>query len=279
MRGLMAMELMAARMVAGVVLAMVGSGCVGNTGGDTFAFPVAAAGPADATAGQPFAFTSAGFTVTLTEARLHVGAVYLNQSAPVSGAQATGCYLTGTYVGEQTSALDVDLLNPTPQPFPAAALGVTEPPVKAEQVWLTGGDINAPTDTTTILAIAGSATGAAGTFPFTGHVTIGANHVRAGSSTGGGDAICRQRIVTPIEQPITLKRTGGLLLRIDPRAVVRRRRLQPVAGRCSQRRLRVQRRPGGAWIQSDGPGTSTATCARPDPIDSSGRRTCESTEA
>lgn len=209
---------MRVKVVAGFVLAMVGGGCVGNTGGDTFTFPVAAAGPADATAGQPLIFTSAGFTVTLTDARMHVGAVYLNQSAPVSGAQATGCYLTGTYVGEQTSALDVNLLNPMPQPFPAPALGVTEPPVKAEQVWLTGGDINALTDTTTILAIAGSATGAAGTFPFTGQLTIGANHVPAGTSTGGGDAICRQRIVTPIQQPITLSRTGGLLLRIDPRA-------------------------------------------------------------
>lgn len=205
--------------IAAMALALLGGGCVGNTGGDTFTFPVAAAGPADAVAGQPLVFTSDGFTVTLTAASLHVGAVYLNQSAPVSGAQTTGCYLTGTYVAEETSALDVDLLNPAPQLFPQVALGVTEPPVKAEQVWLTGGDVNALVDPTVILAVAGSATGAAGTFPFTGQVTIGANHAPAGTSTGGGDAICRQRIVTPIEQPIALKRTGGLLLRIDPRAL------------------------------------------------------------
>jgi hypothetical protein len=205
--------------VAGLVLAVLGSGCVGNTGGDTFTFPVAAAGPADAAAGQPFVFTSGSFTVTLTLARLHVGAVYLNQSAPVSGAQSTGCYLTGTYVGEETSPLDVDLLDPTPQAFAAKALGVTEPAVKAEQVWLSGADINAVADTTTILAIAGSATAAAGTFPFTGQVTIGANHAPTGTSAGGGDAICKQRIVSPIEQPLTLQRTGGLLLRIDPRTL------------------------------------------------------------
>ncbi|MFL5308784.1 MAG: hypothetical protein ACJ8F1_26465 [Polyangia bacterium] len=205
--------------IATLMLAVLGGGCVGNTGGETFTFPVAAAGPADAAAGQPLVFTSSGFTVTLTQASLHVGAVYLNQSAPVSGAQATGCYLTATYVGEETSPLDVDLLNPTPQIFPAAALGVTEPAVKAEQVWLTGGDINTLADSTVILAIAGSATGTTGTFPFTGQVTIGANHAPAGTSTGGGDAICRQRIVTPIQQPITLRRTGGLLLRIDPRAL------------------------------------------------------------
>ncbi|MES1209334.1 MAG: hypothetical protein ABUS79_25635 [Pseudomonadota bacterium] len=209
---------MRARMVGLLGLTLLGGGCVGNTGGDTFTFPVAAAGPADALAGQPFLFTSGGFTVTLTAATLHVGAVYLNQSAPTSGAQATGCYFTGTYVGQETSALDVDLLNPTPQLFPAPALGVTEPPVKAEQVWLTGGDVNSLGDTTTILAIAGSATGTPGTFPFTAQITIDANHAPTGTSTGGGDAICKQRIVSPIRQPITLERTGGLLLRIDPRA-------------------------------------------------------------
>lgn len=202
-----------------VGLGVLDGGCVGNTGGDTFTFPVVAAGPADVTAGQPLVFTAAGFTVTLTGATLHVGAVYLNQSAPVSGAQATGCYLTGTYVAEETSALDVDLLNPAPQLFPAPALGVTEPAVKAEQVWLTGGDVNALTDATPILAITGSASGPTGTFPFTAEITIGANHAPAGTSTGGGDAICRQRIVTPIQQPVALKRTGGLLLRIDPRAL------------------------------------------------------------
>ena len=37
---------------------------------------------------------------------LHLGAVYLNQSQPVSGGQATGCYLTGTYLAQETSALE-----------------------------------------------------------------------------------------------------------------------------------------------------------------------------
>jgi len=83
---------------AGLALA----GCVGSTGGKTFTFPAAAAGPADAT--SPLSFSMGGFDVTLTRAVLHVGALYLNQSAPVSGAQSTDCYLTGTYVGQVTCA-------------------------------------------------------------------------------------------------------------------------------------------------------------------------------
>jgi hypothetical protein len=191
-------------------------GCVGTTGGQTVHFAVAAAGPADATAGLPLTFTSGDFTVTLAEAHFHIGAVYLNMAEPVSGGQATGCYLTGTYVGQETYPLDVDLLDPAPQPFPHDALGVTEPSALVEQVWLTGGDVNALTDATPILEIRGIAAGATGTVPFTGTVTISANHGPSGA-TGGGDSICKQRIVSPIEQPITFQSTGGLLLRIDPR--------------------------------------------------------------
>lgn len=208
---------MARVMVAAFLLCAALGGCAGDTGGQTLRFPVAAAGPADAAPGTPLVFSSGGFTVTLTQATLHVGAVYLNQAAPASGAQATDCYLPGTYVGEETAALDVDLLDSTPQPFPQDALGVTEPPALAEQIWLTSGDINAADDATPILQVAGTADGPAGTFPFQGTVTIGANHVPSGTVLGGGDSICRQRIVSPIQQPVTLKSHGGLLLRIDPR--------------------------------------------------------------
>ena len=191
--------------------------CVGQTGGNSILFPVAAAGPEDAAAGQPLAFSSGAFEVLLTQATLHAGAIYLDQTAPVSGQQATGCYLTGTYLAQQTSALDVDLLNPALQPFPSKALGITEPPALIGQVWLTGGDINAVADTTPILTVAGTATESGTVYPFTGTVTIGANHVATGTGSGGGDPICKQRIVTPIPAALTIESTGGLLLRIDPR--------------------------------------------------------------
>jgi hypothetical protein len=207
---------MRSRTIALALFASLG-GCVGQTGGETVVFPVAAAGPADATAGQPLVFSSGAFEVSLTRATLHVGAVYLNQSAPVSGGQATGCYLTGTYVAEETSALTVDLLDPAPQKFPAPARGITDPAVRVGEVWLTGGDINAASDSTAILVIAGAATQSGAALPFTGTITIGTNRQAQTSGAAGGSPICKVRIVTPIPAPVTLQATGGLLLRIDPR--------------------------------------------------------------
>lgn len=206
-------------MRAGIVL--IGSvllgGCIGQTGGNTVQFPVAAAGPADAISGEPLSFTTGAWDVVLTQATLHVGAVYLDQSQPDSGGQATGCYLTGTYLAQETSSLDVDLLNPALQTFPASALGITEPPALVGQVWLTGGDVNAASDATPILVIVGTAAQNGTTFPFTGTVTIGSNRQPSGAGTGGGDPICKQRIVTPIPAALTIEAIGGLLLRIDPR--------------------------------------------------------------
>jgi hypothetical protein len=188
--------------------------CVGQTGGSAIAFTAAAAGPADAMPGQPLSWSANDFDVVLTEAALHVGAIYLDEAAPVSGAQATGCYLTGTYVAQETAALDVDLLNPTAQAFPRPASGITEPAPLVGQVWLTGGAINQVADATVILKIAGTATRGGASYPFAGSVTIGPNRPPAG---GGGNSICKQRIVTPIPVALTLAGSGGLLLRIDPR--------------------------------------------------------------
>ena len=203
---------------AGFVL----GGCVGRTGGETVQFPVAAAGPADAIAGQPLSFTTtqstgATWQVVLTRATLHIGAVYLDQSAPISGGQATGCYLTGTYVAEETSALDVDLLDPSAQRFPAPARGITEPPALIGQVWLTGGEINAVEDPTPILVLSGTATQNGAARPFTAQITIGTNRQPQTSAEAGGSPICKLRIVPQIPAALTLEKTGGLLVRIDPR--------------------------------------------------------------
>ncbi len=172
----------------GVGVAFVG-GCVGQTGGDTIQFPAAIAGPSDAVNGQLQPFVSGAFDVVLTRATLHVGAMYLDQTAPVAGQQATGCYLTGTYVAQVvppsgSAGLDVDLLNATPQPFPASGLGITEPPSMIGQVWLTGGNINTVADATPIIVVAGTATQAGTSYPFTATLTIGSNHQPAGTGTG-----------------------------------------------------------------------------------------------
>jgi hypothetical protein len=203
-------------------VAVAAASCVGTTGGALVTFPAAAAGPVDAVAGEPLAFTTdRGWDVVLTTATLHVGAVYLDQSMPVSGSQGTSCVLPGTYVGQVTAALDVDLLSPAPQRFPGTGSGTTEPPALVGQVWLTGGDVDVastPSPPATILSIAGTASQRGTTMPFEGKITIGANRqASTASGAAGADPICKERIVSPIPTSVLVASSGGLLLRIDPR--------------------------------------------------------------
>lgn len=196
--------------------------CTGTTGGELVTFDAFAAGPEDAQAGQPYTFeNSLGYSILLTKARLHVGAVYLNKSRPTSVGSETSCFLNGIYVAEVTGGLTIDVLSPEPQPFPEAGFATTEHASTAE-VWLSGGgDINADSDSTVVLQVEGTATKGGDELPFYGSLTIGKNRVIAPSSPAkpGANPICKQRIVTPI--PVDLDITPGedLVLRVDPRGL------------------------------------------------------------
>ena len=207
--------------IASLLLAAGLSGCVGTTGGEIVAFDAAAAGPRDAVAGQPYTFeTSRGYTVTLTRAKVHVGAVYLNKSRPSSVASDTSCQLPGIYVAEVTSGVDVDLLSGTPQPFPNPGFATTEHASTAE-VWLFGDDVNDPSDDTVILDVAGTAEKGGESYPFDGTIRIGQNRVIPAPSPAlpGANPICKQRIVSPIPVQLTAKEGDRLILRIDPRGL------------------------------------------------------------
>jgi hypothetical protein len=193
-------------------------GCVGTTGGEIVDFEAGAAGPKDATAGEPLAFTTdRGFDVELTRANMHVGAMYLVQAFPVSGAQSTSCILPGTYVAEVTQGANVDLLDPTPTKFPSGGHGTTLA-ARAGQVWLTHGDVNATVDPSDepVLSVEGTATVGGEQRAFSADVTISSNRQMA-SSVAGANPICKQRIVSPIPTDVSVQTEGALLLRIDPR--------------------------------------------------------------
>jgi hypothetical protein len=194
--------------------------CVGTTGGDVIDFPAAAAGPADADGVRTNGFdTDLGWHVVLTKATLHVGALYLSQTLPVSGAQVTSCILPGTYVAQVTTGLDVDLLSATPARFPTAGHGTTLGALTG-QVWLAGAgdhDVDSPSDTTPILVVAGTATRAGDVRPFSGTITIATNRLSQGGTVAGSNTLCKQRIVSPIPTRVAVQHQGGLLLRVDPR--------------------------------------------------------------
>jgi hypothetical protein len=198
--------------------ASLAGACTGSTGGDIFEFRAFAAGAAGATAGEPYVFANdLGFTVSLEEARIHLGAVYLNMSVPTSVASDTSCILPGIYVAEVTSGLDLDALDPTPVPFPTAGLATADR-ARTGEVWLAGGAIDAENDSTVIVSVRGVATGAAGEFPFEGAITIGQNRVPPPSDPAqpGEKPICKQRVVTPIDVDLEPEPGGSLLVTVDP---------------------------------------------------------------
>ncbi|MEO8552508.1 MAG: hypothetical protein ABI678_21170 [Kofleriaceae bacterium] len=158
--------------------------------------------------------TGLGWHVELSRARLHLGAVYLNLAVPISGSQETNCILPGIYTAQELSGLDVDVLSTERQPFPAPATG-TDDEARTGEIWLTGGNVNAESDSTVIADISGTASNAITTLPFTATVTISlANRGIAASDPAqpSQHPICKQRIVSPI--PISLRPTSGSTLAI-----------------------------------------------------------------
>lgn len=192
--------------------------CIGSTGSDLVTFDAAAAGPADAIAGQPLTFSTPTYQVRLDRASLHVGAVYLDESIPVSGVQATSCILPGTYVAEVTQGLDVDLLSPDPQLFPVRGEGFATHS-RVGEVWLTHGDVDEVTSALPVFTAEGIAERGGELFPFAASISIGANRALPSSDPArpGANPICKERIVSPIPAELLPSSRGTLLLRVDPR--------------------------------------------------------------
>lgn len=235
------MRTLALRLVVLTLFAFALAACIGTTGSDLVTFRAFAAGPAFANR-EPMTFINGrGWTITLTRARLHIGAVYLNRSVPVSGGQERECFLPGIYVAEVLEGLDVDVLSASPQPFPTLGNGTEDHAVTGE-VWLAGTRIDALDDRTTILDVAGTASRGAESMRFEGKITIGRDRVVASTDPArpGANPLCAERIVTPIPVSVTPRDTGALLVRVDPRgwfSNVELAELEPVSPDTDLRRF------------------------------------------
>jgi hypothetical protein len=194
-------------------------GCIGTTGGELLELESYAAGPSDAHPELSFR-NGLGYSVTLHEARMFVGGVYLNRSRPTSVAADTSCTLPGIYVAEVLHGREVDLLSPTPQAFPEKGFATTDRALTGE-VWLSQGDVNQAGSRDVILDVLGTAERGGAVFPFRGKLTIGQNRVVPPEAPAlpGQHPICKQRIVSPIAVDLLPKAGQALLLRIDPRGM------------------------------------------------------------
>jgi len=217
-------------------------GCIGTTGGSIVDFPAVARAVPEA---KDFT-NDRGWHITLSKARLHIGAVYLDAALPVSGAQSSECILPGTYVAEITNGLDVDLLSANAQPFPDLGHGTTTAALAA-QVWLTSGDVDVVDDSTPMLEIEGVADRAGDVRPFAGTITIGKNRVIGTTATPGANPICKQRIVSPIPTAVGVGQSGTLRLTIDARLLFANVDLADL------------QKQGTTYVFSDAPGSDTYT--------------------
>jgi hypothetical protein len=227
-----------------LILAPLLTACVGTTGSGLVDFDAYASGPAD-TSGKPgtthaYKFLSpySGYTITLSEAMLQIGAVYLD-AAPCNGsseippcvdqeastvAQVTGVPTTSDFV--PTSGLFLDTLSPDPQPFKGGGSGIIQDAESAE-VWLMsnpGGEEDAIDDVMiapTIAEVAGTAEKEGETYKFTATVTIGQNRLITASNPAlpGLNPICDERIVRPIclTPPIEPEPGTSLHVQVDPK--------------------------------------------------------------
>lgn len=227
------------------VVAAFEMACVGTTGSDVVSFRAFASGPSDLpadTAARGLSFVNGrGWSITLTRAKVHIGAVYLNRSVPVSGGQERRCFLPGIYVAEVLTGADFDALSPALQPFPELGRGTNDHAVTGE-VWLTGGRIDDADDRTTIASVAGSATRGSESMRFEGTITIGRNRIapQTDPARPGANPLCAARIVTPIPVSMTPTDGGSLVVRIDPRswfANVELGELEPVTPTSDLRRI------------------------------------------
>lgn len=204
-------------------IGLLSTSCIGTTGSDLVTFRAFAAGlaelPADVKDRGLTFVNGRGWSITLTRAKVRIGAVYLNRSVPVSGGQERECFLPGVYVAQVLSGAEVDALSPQLQPFPEPGTATEDPAVTGE-VWLTGGRVDALDDRTVIAAVAGTATRGAESMRFEGTITIGKNRLTAQTDPArpGANPLCAERIVTPIPVSITPTRGGSLVVRVDPRA-------------------------------------------------------------
>ena len=234
-------------LLALLVVGFALTACIGTTGSGIVSFEAYGAGLADLppdTSVRGLSFVNGwGWSITLTRAKLHVGAIYLNRSVPVSGGQERQCFLPGVYVAQVLSGITIDTLSPELQRFPELGSGTADHAITAE-VWLMGSGrrIDAQEDPTVILDVAGTASRGAESMRFEGTLTIGSNRRIPADAPErpGANPICAQRIVTPIPTSVTPTDGGALVLRVDPRpwfANVELGELAPVSPESDLRRI------------------------------------------
>jgi len=188
--------------------------CNGTTGGQLVTFAAYAQGAPGAA--QPFVVN--GFTIQLTAARMHIGALYFDESPPATSFDQPTCISPGVYAAQVPGSVEVDLLDPQPQEFEVYGSGSADLAV-SWQIWLTNGDINEANLGTRMVDLEGTATQGGQTYSFGAIVTINDNRLTpvTNPATPGENPICKERIIELSPIGITFSNGGRLIVTVDPR--------------------------------------------------------------
>ena len=204
------------RALSALVLAtgVVALSCNGTTGDQLITFSAYASGVPGAS--QPF--TAGSFTIQLTTVKMHIGAVYFDESPPGTGFDGPVCIASNIMAAQVPGPVDVDLLSTTPQEFAVYGNGSADT-ANSWQVWLTDGDVN-EVNFTPIVQLEGTATDASGkVVSFGAVVTINSTNRSHGSSDPtqpGNNPLCKSRIIQ-IPTIMPFFQGGTLTVTVDPR--------------------------------------------------------------
>ncbi len=196
-------------------LGLAVASCNGTTGNQLITFSAYARGAPGASA----PFDAGGYSIQLTEAKMLLGAVYVDQ-API-GNQAGGpvCIAPDLFAAQVPGPVEVDLLSDKPQQFTVYGQGTLDTGL-SWQIWLTDGDVNEP-NRSHVVDLQGVATREADglAVPFAAIVTANDNRLvtTVDPAQPGANPICKKRIILIGGIDTTFFDGGTLTVTVDPR--------------------------------------------------------------
>jgi hypothetical protein len=218
------------------VLGVAGASCGGTTGDALIHFSAYASGVSEAS--KPFSTfvasrPDAAFTVQLTMAKMHIGALYFDESPPSTGFDTPECITPDVYAAQVPGPVDIDLLSTQPQEFSVFGNGSADV-AESWDLWFTDGavegqvdDIDAMTNRLHTVELTGIATRISDQtkYPFGAIVTINQTDSGAGArlkqpspALPGEYPICKERILQIGGIDLAFYPGGTLRMAVDPTA-------------------------------------------------------------
>jgi hypothetical protein len=216
--------------------AVASASCTGTTGDALITFTAYASGSPSAS--KPFQTYLEGggstpaFSVQLTMARMHIGALYFDESPPSTGFDTPECITPDIYAAQVPGPVDLDLLSTAPQEFSVYGSGSADVALSWD-IWLTDGagqvdDIDATMNQIPSVELAGVATRLSDprqSYAFGAVVSINQTESGAGArlmqptpALPGEYPICKQRILQLGGIHLPFQQGGKLMMTVDPTA-------------------------------------------------------------